>query len=564
MILRGDCLEQMRTLAPNTVDSIVTDPPYGLSFMGKKWDYDVPTVEIWREALRVLKPGGHLLAFGGTRTYHRLAVNIEDAGFEIRDQIQWIYGSGFPKSMDVSKAIDKAAGAEREVVGKKIGRAATPINNIKGMKLIGGESGGYDASAITAPATDAAKQWQGWGTNLKPANEPICVARKPLEAKLTVAQNVQKYGTGALNIDASRIGYAPGDSTSSLAPCRLRGDKSNKKDAIFGSANDSYQNNTAGAAKGRWPANVILDEEAGRALDIQVSKTMKMHDAGKQRKAEIFRVLTGDSGINFKGKNGTNFQRFGDSGGASRFFKVIPSTEHAIETECKTTVVNNAELNSQIIQAIEQIVKTLFARESATQFLDSVNLYLTASDAELNAKNIEQHFVQSLAKALAKIDHQLKACLDFTRELSDSIQLLNHAIVVVMMASTDITMITLSLKRLSGCACLVTDAIITWARKDLSSEPGPTRFRYVAKASKRERNQGLSADVANVHPTVKPIALMEYLIRLVTPIGGTVLDPFMGSGTTGVACRNLKFKFIGCELNDEYVAIAEKRIEASK
>src|SRR5574343_192464 len=150
-LLPGDCLEVLRTLPGNSVDSIVTDPPYGLSFMGKKWDYDVPSTEIWQECLRVLKPGGHLLSFFGTRTYHRGVVRIEDAGFEIRDQIQWIYGSGFPKS-----------------------------HNLK-------------------------DEWQGWGTALKPANEPIVVARKPLEKGLTIAENVLKWGCGAINIDECRV-----------------------------------------------------------------------------------------------------------------------------------------------------------------------------------------------------------------------------------------------------------------------------------------------------------------------------------------------------------------------
>ena len=166
----GNCLDVLKTFQDNSFDAIVTDPPYGLSFMGKKWDHSVPSVKIWEECLRVLKPGGHLLAFAGTRTQHRMAARIEDAGFEIRDMIAWVYGSGFPKSHDVSKTIDKAAGAEREVIGLP-----------------------------TAPAT----AWQGWGTALKPALEPITVARKPLVG--TVAENVLAHGTGGINVDASRV-----------------------------------------------------------------------------------------------------------------------------------------------------------------------------------------------------------------------------------------------------------------------------------------------------------------------------------------------------------------------
>ncbi len=193
----GDCLEAMRVMPDASVDSIVTDPPYGLSFMGKKWDYDVPSSEIWAECLRVLKPGGHLLAFAGTRTQHRMAVRIEDAGFEIRDMIAWVYGSGFPKSLDVSKAIDKAAGAEREVIGDKMRPDGKTVLSARSAIDPAGE--GWDRpwrhdparteaqGKLTAPATDAARQWQGWGTALKPALEPITVARKPLG---TCATNV--------------------------------------------------------------------------------------------------------------------------------------------------------------------------------------------------------------------------------------------------------------------------------------------------------------------------------------------------------------------------------------
>jgi len=199
----GDCLDILKTLENNSIDAIVTDPPYGLSFMGKKWDYGVPSVEIWQQALRVLKPGGHLLSFGGTRTYHRLAVNIEDAGFEIRDQIQWIYGQGFPKSMDVSKAIDKSLGAEREVIGK----ADYTVNDKRNGAYASEEATQRERLDVllTKPASDQAKKWEGWGTALKPANEPICLARKPPEG--TIANNVQTYGTGTLNIDGCRVPY---------------------------------------------------------------------------------------------------------------------------------------------------------------------------------------------------------------------------------------------------------------------------------------------------------------------------------------------------------------------
>ena len=343
-LLHGECLLFLKWFEDESVAAVVTDPPYGLAFMNKHWDYDVPSVELWREVLRVLKPGGHVLSFGGTRTYHRMVVNIEDAGFEIRDQLQWIYGSGFPKSHDVSKRIDKAAGVEREVIGTKT------EHNIKGS----GENSRLQTSSgnretielnITAPSTEAAKQWQGWGTALKPANEPIVLARKPLIG--TVAENVQTFGTGALNIDVSRIATT---------------DKLQKLNGSFSFSGSGGANETGKkiefveAGLGRWPANVLFDEDAAAVLDAQ--------------QAEV-----------------------------SRFF-------------------------------------------------------------------------------------------------------------------------------------------------------------YVAKASKRERGEG------NAHPTVKPVKLMEYLVRMITPPGGVVLDPFMGSGTTGVACKNLGFQFIGIEREKEYLKIAKRRIEA--
>lgn len=197
----GDCVEVMRGIPAGSVDAIVTDPPYGLGFMGKEWDALPPGPEWAEQCLRVLRPGGHVVAFGGTRTVHRLAVALEDAGFEIRDTIHWCYWSGFPKSLDVSKAIDKAAGAKREVVGRSVFHSKRP-NAGAGVTIHMPA-----AAAITAPATEAAKTWQGWGTALKPSVEPAVLARKPMTG--TVADCVQEHGTGALNIDACRI--APGD-----------------------------------------------------------------------------------------------------------------------------------------------------------------------------------------------------------------------------------------------------------------------------------------------------------------------------------------------------------------
>lgn len=417
MLFLGNCLEQLKTLPDNSVDSIVTDPPYGLSFMGKAWDYDVPKTEVWIEALRVLKPGSHLLAFFGTRTYHRGVVRIEDAGFEIRDQIMWIYGSGFPKSTDVSKRIDKEAGAKREIVGKYISPEGTTGTKSKDDGF-GFGMGDMDKRIITAASTDEAKQWQGWGTALKPANEPIVVARKPLEKGLTVAQNVLKWGTGALDIDGSRIGECGGKPN--VIGTTDYQDKTDKNgSAKFRTKNVIHDD----AIKGRWPANILFDEEAAALLDEQTKdqRASKPSATGGRFKA------TGAFPID------SIPVKHDDSGGASRFFYVAKASK--------------SERNA----GLERMPQ----KESTQRF---------------NA-SLERH--------------------------------------------------------------------------EVGREP-------TARA-KQVKNQ-------NHHPTVKPIKLMQYLINLVTPPNGSVLDPFMGSGSTGIAAKNLNRKFIGIELNEEYFKIAVKRI----
>lgn len=399
-LFNGNCMDQMLFMADNSVDSIVTDPPYGLSFMGKKWDYDVPSVDIWAECLRVLKPGGHLLAFSGTRTQHRMAVRIEDAGFEIRDMIAWVYGSGFPKSMDVSKAIDKAAGVEREVLGTvdprgtfdgRERKSAAVNTNWRGAE---GRDDVRDLSQkqITAPATEAARQWQGWGTALKPALEPVTVARKPLVG--TVAANVLAHGTGALNIDGCRVGMSAEDAA--YIGERIGGFNATR--SIGG--NGAYSGGEAmdraaayDASKGRWPANLIHD--------------------GSDEVIEAFPVAKGQQGA---------------------------------------------------ISGLEPSSKT-----------DGIY-------GEFSAR----------AASTPRVEVETSAA----------------------------------------------------------------RFFYCAKASKKDRGEG------NNHPTVKPTDLMRYLCRLVTPPGGVVFDPFMGSGSTGRAALLEGFGFVGSEMEEAFFSIAKARIAA--
>ena len=434
-ILEGDCVEVMREMDNESVDAIVTDPPYGLGFMGKAWDDLPPGLEWAQECLRVLKPGGHLLAFGGSRTYHRLAVAVEDAGFEVRDQMMWLYGSGFPKSLDVSKAIDKAAGVEREVIGQKL-HARKGVATAEQRTAVGaGSFGEAQLSDVTLPTTDDAKKWSGWGTALKPAHEPIVVARKPLVG--TVAENVLRFGTGALNVDGCRIATDDfKEMSSETFATSKKGDGTwNAKDGgIFDEGRRGGWLN--GAPSGRWPANLILDEEAGRLLDEQ-SGTLTSGANPTRRGVDDARQVLGA----FGGQNSCDAPRGTDAGGASRFFYCAKA--------------GKAERNAGLDEVVGKRIG-------------------------------------------AKGNGMGRTCATCGASVMD------------------------------GCECA-----------DRTYE-NPVR--------------------PNHHPTVKPISLMAYLVRLVTPPNGTVLDPFLGSGTTGCAAVLEGFDFIGIEREADYVVIAEARI----
>jgi DNA modification methylase len=418
-ILQGDCRELMATLDENSVDAIVTDPPYELGFMGKSWDasgvaFDVNT---WKEALRVLKPGGHLIAFSGSRTYHRMAVAIEDAGFEIRDQIMWVYGSGFPKSHNVSKGVDKAAGAVRERV-PYTGGIAPGANNYGG----GGTVHHNGTKVVEESITPAAKQWDGWGTALKPAHEPMVLARKPLIG--TVVNNVLTYGTGGLNIDGSRVGTEGGTKAENFG--EVRGE-------IFGGGKGKPTNEVAQLNTGRWPANFIHD-----GSDEVVGLFPDTHK-GTARTGKV----GGQNGLYENGHDPDHIGTwYGDSGSAARFFYCAKAS-----------------------------------KRDRNEGLDGFEA------KEIGAKG------NGLARTCA----------------------------------------TCGASVIDGCTCPDRTFV------------NPSR--------------------ANHHPTVKPTTLMQYLVRLVTPPNGTVLDPFLGSGSTGKACAYEGFDFIGMELTAEYIPIAAARIE---
>ena len=293
----GESLEVLKIFPDNYVETIITDPPYGLSFMGKKWDYEVPSVELWKECLRVLKPGGTALIFTGSRTQHRMACNVEDAGFILKDCIMWLYGSGFPKSLNIGKAIDKLQGNEREFVEKNPNDREVRENNLSDYGLQGGVGKGN--------ITKGTSEWEGWGTALKPAYEPILVAMKQNDG--SYAENALKWGVSGLNIDGSRIGTGED---------KIKGGCINRKEKPDSAAKHALGNQEVKDkcySQGRFPANIILDEEAGRLLDLQ-SGELK---SGSMKKPYKYT----NNGYSLGAPAGETKQiHESNTGGASRFF----------------------------------------------------------------------------------------------------------------------------------------------------------------------------------------------------------------------------------------------------
>jgi len=405
-----DCRGGLKLLPDNSISACITDPPYELGFMGKAWDkkgvaYDV---DMWREVLRVLKPGGHLLSFGGSRTYHRMACAIEDAGFEIRDMIEWVYGSGFPKSLNISKAIDKKAGGKRKVVGVNPNYCENRVDSIGTANGIYGGAGPDKGKYITAPLTSEAQRWSGWGTALKPAHEPICMARKPLSEK-TVAENVLKYGTGGINVDGCRV-ETTGDELPEL-------NRVSKRPADKASGFMTSTKHTFIPSQGRFPANLIHDGSDEVLAEFPSTET---HEG----------ICHKYSGTSMFGLGGVG-RSHANSGSAARFFYC--------------------------------------AKASKTE-------------------------------------------------------------------------------RDMGCG----------GGEEKQRDEGRKKGN---PGGDNPRNCGLNKRT-NYHPTVKPLALMRYLCRLVTPPGGVVIDPFAGSGSTLIAAAQEGFQFIGFDDVPAYVEITEKRLNA--
>ena len=466
LLLNGDCIEQMQKLKDEgkQIDSVVTDPPYHLTsiverygkdgsapakdkdglyqrqargFMGKEWDGgDIAfRTDTWKLAYDLLKPGGYLLAFSASRNYHRMAVAIEDAGFEIRDQIMWIYGSGFPKSLNVGKAIDKKQGNQRKVIGTK------GLNSYKTKEqheVYSNLREDFDkVNELTEPFSEEAKQWEGWGTALKPAHEPIVMARKPLEG--TNIDNVLKYGTGAINIDGCRV---QGDDTGGERKITTR--KSRDENNVWTDENSGMkqeENHFADAdPKGRYPANVMHD---GSDVVQDIFPKTTSTKVSRERKAGS--EFGQNSGWNKHNNRDSGLMpAYGDEGSASRYF------------------------------------------------------YCPKVSKEERNRGLE-----------------------------------------------------------------------SFATKKMGMSGGAQKYSHRGLLEHNRYNKGQDIGLnrvierKNTHPTVKPQELMKYLCRLVTPKGGVVLDPFMGSGSTGMAAKDEGFDFIGIEKEKEYFEIAEARIKVS-
>lgn len=514
-ILLGLSEDVLKEMPDNSISSIVTDPPYGLKFMGKKWDYDVPSVALWEEAYRVLKPGAHVLSFGGTRTYHRMVVNIEDAGFEIRDQILWIYGSGFPKSLNIGKAIAGIRGEEikRGVLKFKGGTQLGVINddNWKPKDV-------YDEQVDN--------EWSGWGTALKPAVEPICLARKPLEG--TVANNVLKWGTGGMNIDECRVETRDDLNGGAYA-----------KTGIIRYDGWGMQRAKAGEYRqpsGRFPANVIHDGSDEVLQHFPESNGQQGAVTGNEPSSSINNCYG-----QFNGRPATTPRN--DNGSAARFFKTCNFRENEL---CE--FANTAENHLSQLNQVEDSVLSLVAIEDNQedrQLNNTIQPFMNEMRKQLREKSGKDTVkIQSLGqRCVAELKHMI------TEELND-----NPVRYAETQKQINTMMIIQNLLSIDGFVGVVMSNTML-RNMVLGEKVLGLRINYCAKASSSERGD------ENSHPTVKPLDLIKYLVKLITPPDGIVLDMFGGSGTTALACLDLGFPYIVIEKEPDHVFIANERIK---
>lgn len=733
-VINGNNIDILKQYPDNHFDAIVTDPPYGLGkepnaealmrdwidkgyheisgsgFMGKEWDSFVPQPIFWKEVFRALKPGGHVLAFYGTRTYDWGVMAMRFAGFEVRDCIQWLYGSGFPKSHNISKAIDKKPNLElikdwkrwleiqinnsnksqkqinEECGFNAIGYARYDSNDYwatnrptnekwdKMKKSIGIESNEWDficdsnadergyvesTSGLAGGSGNSvgnfsgrelsnnsispkAKKWDGWGSALKPANEPIVLARKPLEKGLSIAENVLKWGTGAINIDGCRVG-------NEVRTMPIFSND-NKTDETTFNLNSNIQHHREETSQGRFPANLILTHHP--ECECVGTKKVKSHNPDNKNDNVGFnpsgdnlygkgngitnnvgyaengeetienwnchedcpiKILDEQSGeskssqsMRGEGGGGDKVQQLNyrenslrghsDKGGASRFFKQVNFEESDFLFCYLCSKSNNKEIWESNYNNVLNVKQTLRNTKQTKEHIALKNVtQILKEKADHLVKSVENlcplcvtNFVQQVVEInnLDSNKEQLNLIRDFTQDYKKCTLLQNLVFYVETMESIDTTPTTQNLLRLFGYALIVIENYINKDIKEKEEQKlEQTRFIYQPKASKSERNKGLEGFEEkksrkwvggmeltgsgnprvevdkNIHPTVKPIKLMQYLVRLVTLPNGIVLDPFCGSGTTGIACKLEGFQFVGLEQDPEYCKIAQARID---
>ena len=565
-IINSDCLVALREMEPESVDSVVCDPPYGLSntkpsqvadvlaawvtgdteavpakkggFMGKDWDSFVPPPAVWAECLRVLKPGGHMAVFAGARTQDLMGLSIRLAGFEIRDTLGWVYGSGFPKSMDVSKAIDKAVGAEMEKVRTRITPNTTAGKGFSNEQderpwMTAARRRGFHEHDSSTPASDEAQRWDGWGTALKPAIEPIILARKPLDG--TVANNVLAHGVGGLNIDACRVGMSDADREAAKVPQPVQ---HNDGRAVYQMGTGEGRNGATfePAPAGRFPANVLLDEHAAKEMDEQ---------SGWQKDGTAVRRNRKNSEANPNGIYSSHVreaepdQTFGSGGGASRFFPVFKYQAKAPKRERPVIYLNECECNEWQSPEKATTESTSTGGRSwntSTSGSGSTGQYqtdTTSITSTMTSSTIESKTYDASPELSTSASIQAANCE--TESGGNRAECADHSSPSVMGTGTSVK----KAGRSTDGAAPVTSR--KWFTTSECESCGAPRRKVT-------------------HCTVKPVALMEWLVTLITPEGGTTLDPFAGTGTTLQAARGKGFNAIGVEQDAEYIALIEQRL----
>ncbi len=613
-IIHGDCIEKLKELEDNSVDAIVTDPPYGLSFMGKKWDYDIPSTDVWKECLRVLKPGAFLLSFAGTRTYHRMAVNIEDAGFEIRDMISWLYGSGFPKSLNIGKQIDKIEGNERKFVCKN--PANRPCNLTKGETSTGWKS---------PPRPDKDKgnsEWEGWGTSIKPSNEPIVVATKPLNTlnHIDILCRLIEYVKDVeRNLKLKVVGLNEGKETivQENVPIHQEGEKENLMETGKVEALKEVMDTLQFSLKevNTNLNTILLWKNLLEEIYNEMNKSIISMESEMTTELKILNSLLYPNIQNFiileKSKvngNQSNVQLVENLLKSMllklRSINIISVQENVIRKELELYPNNSPICMARKPLSEKNVALNVLKWGTGGINIDATRIGIDENeDIDMNIrKSDNQGFTAQEGKyhGDAKYglrNHQpLKSAVDNGGRFPANI-ILDEEAGKILDEQTygKVGNGHWSKTKTHGFGnfgnyCSGKEngksEYFGVGEKD-KSKGGASRFFYCAKASKKERNLGCEDMEAkeqkitnqyempredgsireippprkNNHPTVKPLSLIQYLIKLVSKVGAVVLDPFLGSGTTAIACVKLNRQFIGIEKEEEYCKIAEARIK---